>query len=400
MIYFDFKGCLKQFYHSVFKAKNTNYRLSRRRIFFLIGYYLIFPFFEFLVRIGFILDNFFFPSYKKQEIKAPVFIIGNFRSGTTFLLHILARDKQNFAHFDMWEIYFAPSITQRKLIQAFIFYDSLIGSPITRLFKYFEKKVFGDIDIHKVRYDEPEEDEGLFLHIWSSLFTWFVFPIKGSEKDYIYFDEYMKPSEKKRIMDYYKNCIQRHLYAHGGNKIYLAKNPSSTPKIKTLLEYYPDARFIYLARNPLKMLPSELTLATVSMVGFNSPIEQDQIKQMVYEMTRHWYLYPLDTLRNLPENQKIILRFNELVSNPEQIIKKIYKVFNLKMSKYFSHYVHVTGEKSKNFKSKNTFSLSTFSITREEVLEKYKEVFDIFHFKPQSPEQKANNQDKLYLHQY
>ena len=51
-----------------------------------------------------------------------------------------------------------------------------------------------------------------------------------------------------------------------GKKYFVAKNPAFSPKIATLMEFFPDARIIYLVRNPLDMLPS-----TISMDQLRSP---------------------------------------------------------------------------------------------------------------------------------
>src|SRR4029450_8548812 len=67
---------------------------------------------------------------------------------------------------------------------------------------------------------------------------------------------------KQRTMKFYKSMLQRHMYATG-KKYFVAKNPAFSPKIATLLELFPDARIIYLARNPLDMLPS-----TVSWINY------------------------------------------------------------------------------------------------------------------------------------
>ncbi len=54
----------------------------------------------------------------QQEIEAPVFIIGNFRSGSTLLQRLLAKDEEHLTAMTTLEIYIAPSITQRVFWKA------------------------------------------------------------------------------------------------------------------------------------------------------------------------------------------------------------------------------------------------------------------------------------------
>ena len=50
-----------------------------------------------VVAIGRALDHVFFPAFRRQEIRRPVFIIAPPRSGTTFLQKLLARNREVFA---------------------------------------------------------------------------------------------------------------------------------------------------------------------------------------------------------------------------------------------------------------------------------------------------------------
>ncbi len=52
----------------------------------------LYPFYLVLMRICLLLDNIFFRNYKKAEVKEPVFIIGHYRSGSTFLQRFLEKD--------------------------------------------------------------------------------------------------------------------------------------------------------------------------------------------------------------------------------------------------------------------------------------------------------------------
>ena len=43
---------------------------------------------------------------------------------------------------------------------------------------------------------------------------------------------------------------------HSGNTRFLSKNPVNTGRIPMLLEMFPDARFIYIHRNPVEVILS------------------------------------------------------------------------------------------------------------------------------------------------
>jgi omega-hydroxy-beta-dihydromenaquinone-9 sulfotransferase len=91
---------------------------------------------------------------------------------------------------------------------------------------------------------------------------------------YNYFDESLPPEERQRIMGFYRSCVQRHLYVDGGKRHFVSKNPAFSGKIETLAEFFPDARILYLARNPLDMLPSTISWLGFAWRVFGSPLEQ------------------------------------------------------------------------------------------------------------------------------
>ena len=95
-------------------------------------------------------------------------------------------------------------------------------------------------------------------------------------------------------MAFYKSMLQRHMYATG-KKYYMAKNPAFSAKIETLVEFFPDARIIYLARNPLDMLPPRFH-GSITHAVFTEPKEKYLYLDEIMDLTQHWYRHPLHYL--------------------------------------------------------------------------------------------------------
>src|SRR5688500_20243150 len=95
MVY-NFKLFLRTTYLSFFASKNTPARLTPKRITFLLLFYLIWPLGSLMHWFFFFLDDILFPGHKKQPIEKPLFILGNLRSGSTFLHRLLSRDSETF----------------------------------------------------------------------------------------------------------------------------------------------------------------------------------------------------------------------------------------------------------------------------------------------------------------
>ncbi len=118
MVY-NFRLFWRTTYRSLFASKNTPARLTRKRFVFLLMFYTIWPIGSLIHWICFFLDDIFFPGHKTQPVEKPLFIIGNLRSGSTFLHRLLSRDSETFTSLTTWDIYLTPSVTQKKLTQFF-----------------------------------------------------------------------------------------------------------------------------------------------------------------------------------------------------------------------------------------------------------------------------------------
>jgi hypothetical protein len=346
----------------------------------MIGAIFFFPFHHLFTRLGFWLDDIFFPDYRLQPVKKPVFIIGNPRSGSTLLQRVIAKDVHNFTCMRTWEIYFAPSITQRKIFQFLARMDNLVGSPLQKVMGRWDKKILGQTTIHEMGLWEPEEDEGILLHIWGSYFFFVAFPIPELLPPYAFFDERIPIEEKNRIMEFYKKCVKKHLYYHGGDRVFLAKNPYFSGKIESILRFFPDARFIYMVRNPLEVLPSTMTWWSYLWHVTSDPLEKYPFSDLISKESQYRYSYPLKFLEKLPQNQYIILGYEDLIASVDRSVNDVYATFGMQMKDVFERLLQKESQMAQQYQSNNTYTLEETGFSRQQVLEDFADVFERFGF--------------------
>jgi hypothetical protein len=82
-----------------------------KRAFFLWGVFSGLSLLSVINMICIFLDPFLFPKLREQEVEAPIFIVGNGRSGTTHIHRILSADGDRFSFFKTWEL-LLPSVLQ------------------------------------------------------------------------------------------------------------------------------------------------------------------------------------------------------------------------------------------------------------------------------------------------
>ena len=319
---YNFHLFLRTAMRSFINTSNTHARLKCKRLIFVLLFYCVWPWWTLFTGLCFWLDDFLFPAYRRQPVEKPLFILGNFRSGSTFLHRLLSRDKENFTSLRTWDIFITPSITQRKIADLFAWVDSHFGSPLHQLIVAMDRRSLGRVNIHRTSFFEPEEDENILLHIWSTFFIGVMFPFFDELPPYQFFDDAIPEQERKRIMQFYRGCIQRHLYATGGKKNFVSKNPAFSAKIETLMDIFPDARIIYLVRNPLDMLPSTVSWLSYAWHIFGVPLEKYPYRQEILDFTQYWYRHPLDYLDRNPSQNKMILLYDDLIQKPEETISQ------------------------------------------------------------------------------
>lgn len=368
-------------WRSLFTSKGTPYRLSPKRIGWLALFAVGYPLLETITWMGLGLDELLFRGYRETDIDTPVFIIGNPRSGTTFLQRLLAKDTSNFCSMRTWEMFFAPSITMRKALLALMALDRKLGDPIHNQVKTWEKWWQQENVIHRIALRAPEEDEYLLLHIWSALKVWTFAAMTEEADPYTYFDTQMPEREKARIMRFYRRCLQRHLYAHDiQDRFYLAKDPSYSPMVETLYQHFPNAKLIYLARNPLDMIPSYISLTEEEWQILGDPPRPYMCRDFVLEMAKHWYTYPLERLAQAPENQYAIVNFDKLTQNVEATITEVYDRLELPLDASFAEDLVTATRRSRRHESEHEYSLQEMNLTREYIVTEFAEVFERFNF--------------------
>lgn len=378
---FNLRGVARFTYKSLFKSKGTNYRLTPKRVLLLLIAYPAYAMLELGTWLGLLLDEIFFPGHRHVQIKEPVYIVGNPRSGTTFLQRLLARDERNFNAMRTWEMLLAPSVTLRKVFWAFSRLDRRLGSPLHRLLGMLEESWQQENVVHKIALRAPEEDEYLLIHIFSSLKIWLYVAMVDEASDYTYFDTRMPEDEKERIMTFYRRCVQRHLFAHGDRDVhYLAKNPHFSPMIDTLYDTFPDVKIIYLARNPLDMIPSYISLKEEEWQLLGNPVEDYASRHYILDMAEHWYTYPLERLERAPERSYIVVNFDDLVNDAGKTVRAIYDRFGLELSADFDQVLQHTTDRARKHKSQHAYSLRQMGLTREQIVTRYRHVFDRFSF--------------------
>ncbi len=378
---FNFRLFFRLTYRSLFRSRGTHARLTPKRVAFLVGFYLVFVPWQLLNWFCFLLDDVLFPGYRDVAVQEPVFIVGSARTGSTHLLRVLARDEETFACAKLWELMLAPSITQRKVVRALARLDGRLGNPVQGWLAAWQERAFQEADeYHKIRFDRPDEDEFNFVPIFSAIHLGFPFPFMDELVPYAFFDSALSEQERERFMAFYRRAIQRTLYVYGSSKWYLSKSPPNSGRMGTLLETFPDARFIYTVRDPAVAFPSMMSLFAFQWDVFSDPLEPYPFRERMLQMTEHWYRHPLEVLEGEPEGRCVVVRYGDLVGDLEATVRGIYAGLGLEPGPGYEEALAEEVEKARRYVSTHEYCLGDVGMTRAEIGEVYGEVCERFGY--------------------
>lgn len=309
-----------------FRRKSLRFPVFKR----LIAALVVLPFFLLQIainRIFMLMDWIFFPWFAGTKIDDPVFIIGVPRSATTYLLEVMAEDKERFTSFKLWEILFAPSILQKYFWKGIIAIDRVVGRPLLKLSKVYDRVVLGKITkIHKTGMTNPEEDEMLLLYCFSSMYLTFFFPDVDATNELIFFDKMFPARKRKRVMKFYRRCVQRHMFVFGenGKKKFLSKNPCFISKMQSVAEEFPDGKLLYMLRAAERTIPSTISMNSniysIMCNGKQSHIMHERTRDSVIR----WYKDADAALESHWKNRNLVIHFKAITKQPQQTLEEIY----------------------------------------------------------------------------
>ncbi|MEO0530839.1 MAG: sulfotransferase [Planctomycetota bacterium] len=141
----------------------------------------------------------------------------------------------------------------------------------------------------------------------------------------------------------------------------ILKSPPHTARIKTILEHFPDARFVHISRDPLKLFPSTVrlwkSLCDVQSLQSYQP-QYDWIEEEVFSnLTRMYEAYDRD--RGLiPEGRLVEVSYEDLVADPKTTLATVYDGLSLgDFAKHAEPGVHAYLAEEKGYKT-NRFELA------------------------------------------
>lgn len=246
----------------------------------------------------------------------PVFIIGHWRSGTTFVHNIFACDK-----------HFGFNTTYQTVFPNLI----LFGQPFFKMCLSMNMPDKRPADNLELAVDLPQEEEFALSNMMPySFYNFWYFPKHTMEYcDRFLLFETITEEERQVFKDTFMRLVKTSLWNTKGVQ-FLSKNPPHTTRIRTLLEMFPNAKFIYLKRNPYTVFESTYNFFTNTIKPLRlQHITDEQIEANFVEIYRRMFdKYEADK-HLIPSKNLIEIKFEDFELDPFEMTRNIYDTLDI-----------------------------------------------------------------------
>jgi omega-hydroxy-beta-dihydromenaquinone-9 sulfotransferase len=290
----------------------------------------------------------------------PVFILGHYRSGTTFLQKLMVSDKR-FGYMTNYDSLFPNS-------------NLLFGKRM----QFLLQRIINILKIKNPFFHNSivlltevcEEDDYLMNKASAYSAYWgLVFPKRWREwlngSPQFINQKYYQGWEKE-----YLKTIKYATFKNKGKQLVL-KNPPNTERISALLQLFPKAKFIYIYRNPFHIYYSVRNMWMKAILNYYSvqQISDTELDEIIFEH----FAYLIDQYEKdkklIPDGNLVEISYENLKADSFGVIQKIYLVLKLPDFEVTAHSLMNQLESEKDYQNfQYQFS--------EETLKKIEEKWD------------------------
>lgn len=295
----------------------------------------------------------------EQEIKAPIFVTGLPRSGTSALLNLLVAAPDNRGLLQ-WEVQFPDPWPDSKPSQEDPRYPYLVKALEETRNSEFAK-------IHYIDADTPEECVLLHAYAFSGVQLGFEIMLEP-------YRSWLLEQDLEPLYAYQKRQMQMLNWRNPGSQ-WMLKAPAHMWGIDAILKVFPDARFIWCHRDPVAVIPSINSMNKVVMgmyAGDYSHLDAGDIGRAVME----WYALSLEQglsqRARLPAELFVDCSQREFVDQPMAVVEKVYRAFDLRLSagSRTAMQAHIDAN-PKGKHGKHEYDLSEYGLTRQLIEERF-----------------------------
>ena len=249
------------------------------------------------------------PAVEQERIEQPVFIVGLPRTGSTLLHGLVSQDPANRAP-ATWEVMYpaADAADAREVARARARTDARLAWA-NRLAPEF-------VRIHPIGADLPQECIAIQAQVFASIQF-------HTTHDVPSYEDWFEREGQALSYDFHYRFLQ-HLQAQDTRNRWVLKAPGHLFGLGALLARYPDARIVQTHRDPLRVMASMASHATVLRRAFSDAADP---RRIAADWTERWSRAletSLDVRAAARPEQFLDVGYGDLVREPLAVVERVY----------------------------------------------------------------------------
>ena len=254
------------------------------------------------------------PTILDEPIVDPVFVVGTGRSGTSILHELLSLDPANRTP-QTWELLHPGDARQADTETA-----RRLGHQVHSFWADVQPAYES---MHHNDGDEPNEC------IFATMLE-FLSDQWGGTYEVPTYSAYLVGTDQTDAYRYHRKVLQT-LQRRRRAERWVLKAPSHLSQLRTLFAVYPDARVVQIHRDPLKTVPSTISLMGTIRSMRSETVDVDALAPWI---SMGYGLMLDDTIDaratgGLPDGQFVDIRYADLMAGPVTTMRDVYRQLSI-----------------------------------------------------------------------
>jgi hypothetical protein len=305
-------------------------------------------------------DTLFFPRLARTKVQRPIVIVGNPRTGTTFLHRFLV-DHQFGVGLHLYRSLYPAVITQKAL------------RPFLPILEKFSPAKFHSSAAHDTNLGSVETDDVAVFFRYLDGFFLYGFFAAWDEVDHLPRFTPEVRDTTARDFDWLEAVWRRSLVAQGGDRI-VAKLFTTGVRTPAFLQRFPDAHILYMVRDPVEVIPSTFSLVTGVLdkaLGYsNLPADvRNRYNERLYlalvELFRRFHADW--TAGRIDRSRVMVVSYPRMMRDFDGLMAEMIPFFGITPTPAQLAAIRSTAEEQRAYKSKHTYNLAKYGLDADRI---------------------------------
>ncbi|MSQ04361.1 MAG: sulfotransferase [Myxococcales bacterium] len=306
------------------------------------------------------LDRLAFPRLATTRVTRPIVIVGNPRTGTTFLHRFLVEQGFGVGQHLYRSLY--PSIILQKLLR-----------PLLPLLEMISPARFHASAAHDTNLSSVETDDVAVFFRYLDGFFLYGFFLAWDDEDHLPLFAPETRDTSARDFDWLDAVWRRNLVAQGGDRV-VAKLFSTAVRTPAFLARFPDAHILYMVRDPLEVIPSTFSLVTGVLdkaLGYSTlpaPLRDRYNERMYLALVDLFRRFHTDwTSGRIDRTRVMVVSYDRMMRDFDGLMAEMIPFFGMEPTVAQLAAIRVTAEQQRRHRSNHAYNLEKYGLDADRI---------------------------------